>query len=262
MIKLENVVCAGNWTWPSSSRRWYGTECNLGVTSLAFLRHLDYFCFLCSTDLFNKYLLMVFFVQRTVWECEEKCGVLHFVVYVGKRTWVRATSGVCAMVNAIKVARTSCWWSKRKSSLFGGFRPWLTLFFYPGAFLTLEPLFVNPHQFWGEKGLIFVSVILRSTVSKRKSVILAPRKQGAYRSCGSSTPVCSRITTLLFWAPVCLFVCFYLCCCWWNLLFFLLHKEAHVGDIRDERLHISVIFTLLLVFEMLMVNDFESILGI
>lgn len=176
--KLENAVCAGNWTWPSSSRRWYGTECNLGVTSLAFLRHLDYFCFLCSTDLFNKYLLMVFFVQRTVWECEEKCGVLHFVVYVEKRTWVCATSGVCAMVNAIKVARTSCWWSKRKSSLFGGFRPWLTLFFLPRRLsYTWTSLRKSTSILGGKRPYICKCYFEKHCVQKEKCHI-GPQKTG------------------------------------------------------------------------------------
>lgn len=67
----------------------------------------------------------------------------------------------------------------------GGLRPWLTPVFSPRCLSSFHfTLFLNPHQFWGEKGLVFVGVTLRSTVSKRKSV--------RYQSYGSSTLCLAR----------------------------------------------------------------------
>lgn len=191
MTKLENVVCVGSWTWPWS-RRWCGNEWNLRVASPTLLRHPDYFSFVCSTNLFNKYLLSICFVQKTV----RRQGETWFTPpsSPGKGEDTCLCNGCCVWSvlsgrpGVMQTGRGHLWLGLEALAH-------TSVFTQVPFFLPFDSLFLNLHQFCREKGSFVCRYYSGKLCVQREECHIGPQKTGWLPEFWFQHPVFSWITT-------------------------------------------------------------------
>lgn len=237
------------WLWLG---KWSGNEWNLGII----LQHFSGIYVISALSVVLTCLTM--FTEHLL--CaenrpEKMRRLLYLLIWGGKRMCVCATAGVNALWQALSEWPGPCAAGASRGHLWRGSWGLGSHSFPPSAFLPSILNFSKLHKFLRGKGALFVDRTLRRTLFKRKSVTLALRRRIVLPEFWFQYPcvqpdnclVCISFS-LSFWL-------------WQSPVSFLLHEAAHVRKNCDVRSHISVIFTLL-VFEILMVNDFESILGL
>lgn len=119
------------------------------------------------------YLVSQVFTEHLL--CAENCLRIQGEIWCSPPCSPGREEDVCLCDNWCECAMLT---EQAETTSGGGLRPWLTRMFLPMCLSSLHlNLFLNAHQFCGEKGLLFVGVILKSTVSKRKCHI-GPQKTG------------------------------------------------------------------------------------